>query len=277
VKGKPPRVLERKDVLTTALGVARGAKPDTRPPGAAPLVIESHDTLLTDRDKDGVAGPGDTLRYEVRIANSARTSLSDVVFKGIPDPNAYLVPQSVQSRTITRSAVEAARVLAPVVGVTFGRVIFGVGMLSIALSTITVHMLMCAFIISEMFGVDPTGWRYRLLVLTPAIGAFGVAWKLPFGVAVFASSTCVIFLPMAYICFMVLHNKKRYMGEAMPRRGKRIFWNAGMALAIAVVTIFAVVKLSMIYRDVKPRLRRGEPKPKAAARVEHTRWAKGPI
>mgnify|MGYP001070058882 CR=1 FL=1 len=226
-------------------------------------------TLLTDRDKDGMPGPGDTLRYDVKVVNSGPNPLTDVVLKGMPDANTNLVPGSVQSRTITRSAVEAARVLAPLVGVTFGRLIFGVGMLSIALSTITVHMLMCAFIISEMFHVDPTGWRYRLLVLTPAIGAFGVGWKLPFGVAVFASSTCVIFLPMAYICFMVLHNKKRYMGEAMPRGGKRVFWNTGMALAIAVVTIFAVVKLSMMYGGVKNRL--SKPKPKAAAQVERVR------
>ena len=85
---------------------------------------------------------------------------------------------------------------------------------------------------------------------------------MPFGVAVFASSTCVIFLPMAYICFMVLQNKRRYMGEAMPKGGKRIFWNVGMALAIAVVTIFAVVKLSTMYSDVKKRLQK--PRPKAA-------------
>jgi len=342
-KGKPPRVLERKDVLITVLwsqgsrvsglgsgvwgqgsgvrdqesgirdqgsgirAVAGDPTPDTRhptpeppnplptpgsptpdtrnpkpaprsrlpetrypkPQTPSPLVVESRHALLTDRDKDGVPGPGDTLRYEVKIANSGHTSLLSVVFKGIPDRNTHLVPQSVQSRTITRSAVEAARVLAPVVGLTFGRLIFGVGMLAIALSTITVHMLMCAFIISEMFGIDPTGWRYRLLVLTPAIGVFGVAWKLPFGVAVFASSTCVIFLPMAYICFMVLHNKRRFMGEAMPRGGKRILWNAGMALAIAVVSIFAIVKLSMMYRDVKKRL--FEPKSKVAARVEQTR------
>ncbi len=110
------------------------------------------------------------------------------------------------------------------------------------------------------------------MVLTPAVGAFGVAFKeLPFGVAVLASSTCVVFLPMAYICFMVLHNKKRYMGEAMPRGGKRIFWNTGMALAIAVVSLFAVVKLSMWYSIVKERV--SGPKPKAAAQVEYVRWA----
>jgi Mn2+/Fe2+ NRAMP family transporter len=171
--------------------------------------------------------------------------------------------------TVTKSAVEAAQVLSPVVGPIFGRLIFGVGMLAIALSTITVHMLMCGFILSEMFGVEATGWRYRLLVLTPAVGAVGVAWKLPFGVAVFASSICVILLPMAYVCFMVLHNKRGFMGEAMPGGGKRIFWNAGMALAIAVVTVSAIVKVSIMYGDLKKHLRK--PKPETAAMVEQVR------
>jgi len=175
---------------------------------------------------------------------------------------------------ITRSAVEAARVLEPLVGRIFGRVIFGLGMLAIALSSITVHMLMCAFIISEMFGVKATGWRWRLMVLTPAIGVFGVAWKeLPFGVAVFASSMCVIFLPMAYICFMVLHNRKSYMGEAMPAGAKRAFWNAGMVLAIAVVSLYAVVKLSLIYGDLKKRVI--EPRMGVQGSVAKAVWLSG--
>lgn len=262
--------LEGKKVMVTILGAAVSPEDKENAPATPPLGLEGSHRLLTDRDKDGVPSAGDTIRYDVKIENKGKNALTDLVFRAAPDANTELVPGSVESRTITRNAIEAARVLAPVVGVTFGRLIFGVGMLAIALSTITVHMLMCAFIVSEMFGVEPTGWKYRLMVLTPAIGAFGVAWKLPFGVAVFASSTCVIFLPMAYICFMVLHNKRRFMGEAMPRGGKRAFWNVGMALAIAVVTIFAVVKLGMMYGDVKKRL--FKPKP-AAAVVERPRVA----
>ena len=154
-----------------------------------------------------------------------------------------------------KTAVEAAKVLESVVGPVFGHVIFGLGMLAIGLSTITVHMLMCAFILSEMFGIEPCGWRFRLMVLTPAVGALGVAWKLPFGIAVSASSLCVIFLPIAYICFLVLHNKRSFMGEAMPRGGKRAFWNTGMAVAIAVVTTAAVVKLSIEYQKTRRALR----------------------
>ena len=160
---------------------------------------------------------------------------------------------------VTRSAVEAAGVLAPVVGPVFGHIIFGLGMLAIGLSTITVHMLMCAFILSEMLGIEPTGWRFRLMVLAPAVGALGVAWELPFGIAVSASSLCVLLLPMAYICFMVLHNKKSFMGDAMPKGGKRAFWNFGMALAIAVVTAAAIVKVSIMCGDISKRLFKQKP------------------
>lgn len=274
-EGEPRPVLEKKRTLRTPLNGAKLSEMTAATEDKAPqLKLESSFRLLTDRDKDGIPSVGDTLHYEVKIANAGQVALSDVLLRGTPDPNTDVVPGSVHSRTITRSALEAARVLAPVVGATFGRVIFGIGMLAIALSTITVHMLMCAFIVSEMFGIDPTGWKYRLMVLTPAIGAFGVAWKLPFGVAVFASSTCVIFLPMAYVCFMVLHNKKRFMGDAMPRGGKRVLWNAGMALAIAVVTLFAVVKLSILYGDVKKRV--VKPKARAEARINHPRVVERP-
>jgi uncharacterized repeat protein (TIGR01451 family) len=265
--GEIPKRLEWKGAVATALGGAVSPERKGELEDTSPLVVGSIARLLTDRDKDGLPGAADTLRYEVKIENRGQKELTALVFKAKPDANTRLVPASVESRTITQNAIEAARVLAPVVGATFGRVIFGVGMLAIALSTITVHMLMCAFILSEMFHVQPTGWKYRLMVLTPAIGAFGVAWKLPFGVAVFASSVCVIFLPMAYVCFMVLHNKKRFMGETLPRGGKRAFWNVGMALAIAVVTLAAIVKLTILYGDIKKR--HVKPKPGAELQTEH--------
>ncbi len=240
---------------------AKKGKPTAKPPQ---LAVANRDRLLTDRDKNGVPSPGDTIRYDVRIENNGQSALSGLTFRAVPDANTRLVSGSVESRTITRSAVEAARVLAPLVGAAFGRLVFGVGMLAIALSSITVHMLMCAFIVSEMFGIDATGWRYRLMVLTPAIGAFGVTWKdLPFGVGVFCSSLCIVFLPLAYISFMVLHNKKSYMGEAMPKGAKRVFWNAGMSLAIGIVTLFAVVTVAIKFGDLKKRLQ--APKQKAAA------------
>jgi len=257
------------DATVTVLGSAIPPVSKSKPKGKPPrLVVANRDKLLTDRDGNGVPTPGDTIRYDVRVENSGESALTELVFRAQPDAGAELVVGSVQSRTITRSAVEATRVLAPVVGAVFGRLMFGVGMLAIALSSITVHMLMCAFILSEMFGIDATGWKYRLMVLTPAIGAFGVALKVPFGVGVFCSASCVIFLPMAYICFMVLHNKKKYMGEAMPRGAKRLFWNAGMALAIIVVTASAVVSIAINYGELKSRLQK--PKAKIAV-VERAR------
>lgn len=254
---------------TTSVSVGKATSLEGKEAVGPPsqLALGSSWKLLTDRDENGLPSAGDTLHYAVQIQNTGEGQLEDLMFRAQPDANTALVPGSVESRTITQNAVEAGRVLAPVVGATFGRLIFGLGMLAIALSTITVHMLMCAFILSEMFGLDPTGWKYRLMVLTPAVGVIGVAWKLPFAVAVFASSTCVIFLPMAYICFMVLHNKKRFMKEAMPRGGKRVFWNLGMALAIAVVTVFAVIKLSMLYGQVKERISKPKPTPAKVAQV----------
>jgi uncharacterized repeat protein (TIGR01451 family) len=257
------------DATVTVLGQAMQPVSKGKAKGSPPLlVVANRDKLVTDRDGNRVPTTGDTIRYDVKIENNGEKPLTGLVFRARPDDNTELVARSVQSRTVTRSAVEATRVLAPVVGAVFGRVMFGIGMLGIALSSITVHMLMCAFILSEMFGIDATGWKYRLMVLTPAIGVFGVAWKVPFGVGVFCSALCVIFLPMAYICFMVLHNKRSYMGEAMPRGAKRLFWNAGMALAILVVTASAIVSIAINYGDLKSRLQ----KPKAkVALVERPR------
>ena len=116
------------------------------------------------------------------------------------------------------------------------RIVFGLGVLGMTLSTITVHMLMSGFAVCEMFGIEPGGWRYRLACLLPAPAATGVIfWKYmgPW-VAVPASAICGLFLPFAYIIFFILNNSKRYLGDDKPAGIKAILWNFAMLVAIIV-------------------------------------------
>ncbi len=65
------------------------------------------------------------------------------------------------------SPIEASRILAAVIGPTLGRVIFNLGLLAMALSTISLHMVACGFVCSELFGWKIGDWRYRLAMLLP--------------------------------------------------------------------------------------------------------------
>ncbi len=69
---------------------------DTTPVIAAPNVSATKaDALLVDNDGDGVADPGDTLRYTVVVSNTGTTAATNVAFADTPDANTALVVGSV--------------------------------------------------------------------------------------------------------------------------------------------------------------------------------------
>ena len=121
------------------------------------------------------------------------------------------------------------------------RIIFGLGVLGMALSTITVHMLTCGFVVCEIFKIKPEGWRYRLACLIPAPAFTGVIlWEYmgPW-VAVRASAICGLLLPFAYTIFFILNNSEKYLGKDKPRGKKAFIWNILMLLAIIISVISA--------------------------------------
>jgi len=139
-------------------------------------------------------------------------------------------------------AKAAAMIQAAGVGKAFSRFVFGLGILGMALSTITVHMLMCGFAACEIFGIEPAGWKYKLACLIPAPAVLGVVlWKrIGTWVGVPTSAVCGLLLPIAYVGFFVLNNRRAYLGKDLPRGGKRLLWNAAMLVAIAVVVASGV-------------------------------------
>jgi Mn2+/Fe2+ NRAMP family transporter len=120
----------------------------------------------------------------------------------------------------------------------FSRYVLGLGFVGMAFNAITMHMLVCGFAACELFGIEPGGWKYRLACLIPAPGVFGAILWPSMGpwVGVPASAFSLIMLPIAYISFFVLNNRRKYLGKEMPTGGVRWLWNMGMLVAIVVVT-----------------------------------------
>ena len=124
----------------------------------------------------------------------------------------------------------------------FSRIVFGLGILGMALSSITMHMLICGFAACEVFGIEPGGWRYRLACLIPAPAVVGVVlWKYigPW-IAIPTSAICGLMLPIAFIAFFILNNSKKYLGEDKPSGVKAVVWNIAMIISIGV-TITSIV------------------------------------
>ncbi len=140
-----------------------------------------------------------------------------------------------------KGAADAAKMLGAVMGETAARVLMGAGFLAMALSTITLHMLTCGFIVCEIFGRPTEGWFYRLAMLAPAIGVLGVAYRqIPFWVGVFTSSIAFLLIPIVYIGIFILHNRPDYLGADKPKGTKALLWNLAMGLAILFLSGSAI-------------------------------------
>ncbi len=147
-----------------------------------------------------------------------------------------IYPQEFEEGVTMLPPTEAAKMLESVgLSLLVSRIIFGLGVLGMALSSITMHMLVCGFAVCEVFGVEPGGWRYRLACLIPAPGFVGVVlWKhIGPWIAIPASAVSGLLLPIAFIAFFILNNSKRYLGENKPTGTKALAWNIAMLASIS--------------------------------------------
>ena len=145
-----------------------------------------------------------------------------------------------------REAVDAAHALAPVAGVAVGRVVFSLGVLGMCFTTLAIEMVICGFVLSEMLGFEPSGWRYRAATMTANIGILGAFAPTPFWLPVLASSIALVMMPIAYVAFFVLQNKRSYLGDDVNRGLKGAVWNVLLLLAILAVAVGAAVKLASL-------------------------------
>ena len=145
--------------------------------------------------------------------------------------------------TTTMKATDAARMIeASGLPALFSRYVLGLGFVGMVFNAITLHMLVCGFALCELFGIEPAGWRYRLACLLPVPGVFGaVLWKsMGPWIGVPASALSGLMLPIAYVSFFVLNNRKAYLGKDKPRGALATVWNFGMIVAIVVVSANAI-------------------------------------
>ena len=119
---------------------------------------------------------------------------------------------------VKRDAFNLAESLEPLTGSLFARVVFGIGVVGMALSSIAILMLISGFVVCEMLGLEPKGRAYRLGSLAAVVGVLGpFVWKdAQFWLAVPTSVFGMALLPIAYISFFLLMNQRKLLGENLP-------------------------------------------------------------
>ncbi len=158
----------------------------------------------------------------------------------VPDAEKQLA-----AATVRRDAFDLAKSLRSFTGATFADYIFGLGVLGMTLSTITLLMLISGFVICEMLGLPPEGWPHRLGCLAAASGALGpFFWKeAAFYLVVPTSVFGYMLIPIAYLTFFLLMNQRSLLGDDLPAGGRRLLWNTLMGLAAGVTTVASLASV----------------------------------
>ena len=80
------------------------------------------------------------------------------------------------------------------------------------------------------------------------IGILGAFYAMPFWLPVLTSSFNLIMLPIAYICFFILQNRRDYMGDRVNyKTAMGSVWNVFMLIAIIVVTLGGMAKVLSVF------------------------------
>lgn len=140
-----------------------------------------------------------------------------------------------------RNANDLASALKPFLG-RYSQLIFGIGVLAMALSTMLVHMMMNGYAISEAVGRFGSRKWFLIGALIPALmGLFSpVIWAgdIKTAIVVPASVIATTLLPIAYLVFLLLMNSKKALGKELPVKRKMI--NVLMFIATAVAAFASI-------------------------------------
>ncbi|MEM6964933.1 MAG: divalent metal cation transporter, partial [Bacteroidota bacterium] len=145
------------------------------------------------------------------------------------------VDKDLSTMLAKRNAGDLAKAMIPFLG-NWSQLIFGIGILAMALSTMLVHMMMNGFAISEALGSPGERKLFFAGAAIPALmGLFSpIIWAgtVKSALVVPASVIATTLLPIAYLVFLLLMNSKKALGGELPQR--RWIVNILMILATSI-------------------------------------------
>ncbi len=164
--------------------------------------------------------------------------------------NAPLESKKLSTMLARRSANDLAEALKPFLG-QYSQLIFGVGILAMAFSTMLVHMMINGYALSEAFGRPGIRGLFMLGALIPALSGFfsPIVWagSVKAAVIVPASVIATTLLPIAYLVIFLLMNSRKALGNELIRQ--RYWINGLMCIAIAAAGFASVWALLGFYHS----------------------------
>ena len=144
---------------------------------------------------------------------------------------------------VPRNTANFAKSLSAISGdVSFSNVIFGLGVLAMALSTISILCLISGFVFCEALGAQHGGKVHKAGILT---GLFGVFWPVFWDggskayLAVVTSTFGYVLFPIACLAFFLMMNSSRLLKDDLPKGNSRVVWNLLLGTSLLITGLAA--------------------------------------
>ncbi len=157
---------------------------------------------------------------------------------------------------VKRNAFQLSETLAPLLGPTKAKLVFGLGVFGMGFSTIIILMLINGYVFREMLN-RPTD-NVAFVVGCLVAGLSGASWvylwtgDAKFWLPIIASGFGAMLLPVAYVTFFLMMNSKRILGDEKPKGISLIVWNALMIFSVvgAIIAAKAAITSEMAKSDM---------------------------
>ena len=120
--------------------------------------------------------------------------------------------------------------------------VFGLGVLAMGLSTISILMLISGFVACEVAGKPRDSMAFKVGTL---LASTGVLWPLLWGgeskayLAVTTSTFGYVLFPIAFLAFVVMINSKKVLGDQVPTGGAKLAWNIPLIISRLITGVAA--------------------------------------
>jgi hypothetical protein len=204
---------------------------------------QPYDGLLEEKDGQVVlAEPSDAIKDAIKDYNKLIDRRKNTV-EGSASLEVGQAETKLAAMLVPRNTANFAKSLSALSGdASFSNMIFGLGVLAMALSTISILCLISGFVFCEALRTEHGGTVHKAGILT---GLFGVFWPVFWDggskayLAVVTSTFGYVLFPIASLAFFLMMNSSRLLKEDLPKGNSRLVWNLLLGTSLLITGLAA--------------------------------------
>ena len=150
------------------------------------------------------------------------------------------IEKEIAAAITPRNTKDFAATLSILMGEKTANIIFGIGIFAMAFSSISMLMLISGMVVTDIFGFERNSIQAKLGTL---LSSTGILWPILWTgsskayLAVVTSTIGYVFLPIAYLSFLIMFNSKKILGDQLLPSSKRNKYNILIAASFIITAL----------------------------------------